>query len=121
MKKWFITIIILLALTVGVVYCTRSEKFMNQFVKDIDVEDIKINDLGMKNCTFHYNNLTEDQKKIYRVVANGVMELKKSITVDVTKDSKFDKVKNDIEICINYLSIIFICGTINGIGLRWRV
>lgn len=101
MKKWFTTIIILLVLTVGIVYCTRSEKFMNKFVKDIDVEDIKINDLGMKNCTFHYNNLTDEQKKIYRVVANGVIELKKSITVDVTKDSKFDKVKNDIEIALN--------------------
>lgn len=100
MKKLFITLMIMLGITAGVVCLTRSENFMSKFVKDVDIEEIKFNDLGIKNSTY-YSTLTEEQKKIYRIIAAGVMELNESITVEVTKSSNYDNVKNNIEIALN--------------------
>lgn len=101
MKKLFVTLMIMLGITAGVVCLTRSEKFMGHFVKEIDIEDVKFNELGTSNATYYYSTLTEEQKKIYRIISAGVMELKESITVEITKSSNYDNVKNNIEIALS--------------------
>lgn len=101
MKKLFVTLMVMLGITAGVVCLTRSERFMGHFVKEIDIEDVKFNELGTSNATYYYSTLTEEQKKIYRIISAGVMELKESITVEITKSSNYDNVKNNIEIALS--------------------
>ena len=96
MKRIFIALVIAISITAGVLFFTKYERT----VEDILIEDIYINDMGIQNDTFYYEKLDEKQKKYYRVIANGVMNLDESITIEVTKEKEYDLYKNNVEIAL---------------------
>lgn len=101
MKKIFITLIICILITVAVTYITKSDFLYNSLVKDIDIEEVQINDMEITNSTYYYNTLTSEEQKIYRIIAKGIMDIDTSITIDVTEEVDFTAVKENIEIALN--------------------
>lgn len=96
MKKIFCTLLTMILIATAVMYFTKSERT----VKDIALEDISINDMGINNSTYHYETLDECQKKYYRVIASGVMNLDENITIEVTKKKDYELFKDNIEIAL---------------------
>lgn len=101
MKKLFITLMACILVTLGITVITRSDFYYKEVVKDIAVGDIYINDLQIKNSTYHYENLSDNEKRLYRTIANGVMNLDENITVEVTKSGNYSTIKEDIEVALN--------------------
>ena len=100
MRKLFTVLVLCVAIAIGVFYYSRSEKLNANIVKDINIGDIKINDMAIKNSTFYYEKLSENQKKYYRVIARGVMELNKDIALDMIQEVNYDTYKEDIELSL---------------------
>lgn len=101
MKKIFFTLLTCIIIVICIMLITRSGFLFERLVKDISIEDIHINDLEISNNTYYYEKLNKSEKDIYRTIANGVMNLKKNITIDVTKEDNYDRVKTDIEVALN--------------------
>lgn len=97
MKKLFISLVILVLIAGCVFYFTKSDRI----VKDIAIEDLKLSDMELKNNTFYYEKLNSSQKKYYRVIGNGIMNLEENITIEVTKEEDYDEFKNNIEIALS--------------------
>ena len=100
MKKIFFTLITCILICIGVTYFTGSDKVINVIVKDIDLNDIKINEMSKYTNNFYYDKLNDTQKKYYRVIASGVMQLDDTIAMEVTNENNYDTFKNDIEISL---------------------
>lgn len=96
MKKIFVTILTMILIATAVMYFTKSDRT----VHDISIEDIEVNELGMQNDTFHYQLLDETQKRYYRIIANGIMNLDENITIEITKQRDYDLYKSNIEVAL---------------------
>lgn len=115
MKKVLTVFIICLILigTVFVIY--RNPKLSNNIhlmisdVKSMFSSDkiepynseFKVNKLGIKNNTFYFNTLSEEQKIIYTALANGIRDLNTQIEL---KDYTFidsDTTMKDVEVAIH--------------------
>lgn len=90
MKKKVISLFIILFSILAVVIITRNPKVANQIIistEDIydnisgkneeitDVKGININELEIKNSSYYYEKLTDEQKKIYKAVAVAIKNL----------------------------------------------
>ena len=90
MKKKVIALFIILFSILAVVIITRNPKVANQIIistEDIydnisgkneeitDVKGININELEIKNSSYYYEKLTDEQKKIYKAVAVAIKNL----------------------------------------------
>lgn len=90
MKKKIISLFIVLFSILAVVLITRNPKVANQIIistEDIydnisgkneeitDVKGININELEIKNSSYYYEKLTDEQKKIYKAVAVAIKNL----------------------------------------------
>lgn len=90
MKKKIISLFIILFSILAVVIITRNPKVANQIIistEDIydnisgkneeitDVKGININELEIKNSSYYYEKLTDEQKKIYKAVAVAIKNL----------------------------------------------
>ena len=90
MKKKVISLFIILFSILAVVIITRNPKVANQIIistEDIydnisgkneeitDVKGININELEIKNSSYYYEKLTDEQKKIYKTVAVAIKNL----------------------------------------------
>lgn len=90
MKKKMISLFIILFSILAVVIITRNPKVANQIIistEDIydnisgkneeitDVKGININELEIKNSSYYYEKLTDEQKKIYKAVAVAIKNL----------------------------------------------
>ena len=90
MKKKIIALFIILFSILAVVIITRNPKVANQIIistEDIydnisgkneeitDVKGININELEIKNSSYYYEKLTDEQKKIYKAVAVAIKNL----------------------------------------------
>jgi len=101
MKKLFITLMVCILFTLGVTIITSSDFYYNEVVKDIPIDDVYINDLQINTSTYHYEKLTDREKRIYRTIANGVMNLDENIILEVTKSNNYSTIKDEIEIALN--------------------
>ena len=90
MKKKIISLFIILFSILAVVIITRNPKVANQIIistediydnisgKNEDITDVKginINELEIKNSSYYYEKLTDEQKKIYKAVAVAIKNL----------------------------------------------
>ncbi len=96
MKKLFNVIVLFLLIAVCVYFYTKP----NSMVNEIEVEEIHINDMGITNSTYYYETLDEQQKKYYRIIAKGVMDLKENITMEITKQKDYNDFRNNVEISL---------------------
>lgn len=101
MKKIIVTIITCGIVVLGVAFITRSETVYNMFMKNVEIEEVTTNNINVTNATYWYNKLSDDEQKIYRIIANGVLNLEKNITVDVMRENNFSNVKNSIETALS--------------------
>ena len=111
MKKIIIVLMICIAI-VGSVYFTQNSDF-NLIDKIIDLidksgdkyeaysNDFKINELQLKNATFHYDKLTKNQKIIYSNIAMSVKELNSKRKLVNYSETDETTIKQDISIAIN--------------------
>lgn len=99
MKKIFATLLTCILIVTAILFI-RSEKFAEFIVKDIAIEDIQINDIGLKNNTYYYEKLDDKQKKYYRQIGNSIMNLDEDITIEVTNEKNYDLFKNNVEIAL---------------------
>ncbi len=100
MKKILTILFIAIIVIAGIFFFTSSQNFMENIVKDIDVSEIKLSDIGYNSNMYYYEKLSDSQKKCYRAIAKGIMELKENITVQVTKEENYDIIKDDIDIAL---------------------
>ena len=90
MKKKIISLFIILFSILAVVIITRNPKVANQIIistediydnisgknnEIVDVNGININELEIKNSSYYYEKLTDEQKKIYKTVAVAIKNL----------------------------------------------
>ena len=90
MKKKIISLFIVLFSILAVVLITRNPKVANQIIistediydnisgknnEIVDVNGININELEIKNSSYYYEKLTDEQKKIYKTVAVAIKNL----------------------------------------------
>ena len=90
MKKKVISLFIILFSILAVVLITRNPKVANQIIistediydnisgknnEIVDVNGININELEIKNSSYYYEKLTDEQKKIYKTVAVAIKNL----------------------------------------------
>ena len=90
MKKKIISLFIVLFSILAVVLITRNPKVANQIIistediydnisgknnEIVDVNGININELEIKNSSYYYEKLTDEQKKIYKAVAVAIKNL----------------------------------------------
>lgn len=90
MKKKVISLFIILFSILAVVIITRNPKVANQIIistediydnisgknnEIVDVNGININELEIKNSSYYYEKLTDEQKKIYKTVAVAIKNL----------------------------------------------
>ena len=97
MKKFFSVILLFLLIAAGVYFFTNPAIM----IKEIEVQDIYINDMGIENDIYYYEMLDDTQKKYYRIIAQGVMNLKENITMEITKDKNYEEYRNNVEISLN--------------------
>ncbi len=101
MKKLFGTLLVCVLIAIGVYIVIYSDVISNIFVKDINIESVYINQLQLDNNTYYYSKLNDKEKRIYRVIANGVMNLNKNMTVEVTKENSYESTKENVEVALN--------------------
>jgi len=101
MKKIFFTLMMCIVIVLTITVITRSDFLYDNLVKETNIEEININELEISNSTYWYDTLTKEQQRIYRVIVNGVINLDKSINIDIVKDKKFEYINKDIEIALN--------------------
>ena len=99
MKNIFKTLLFCIVVILAILFI-RSETFVNIMIKDINVESIKVNDMQMENSTFYYETLSDVQKKYYRLIGSGIMNLDENITIEITKDKYYETYKSDIEVAL---------------------
>ena len=89
MKRKIFAIILILIFVILLFIVITNRKVANQIIVSaediydnifgneevVDVGEIIINELQPKNATFYYSKLSDDQKKIYKSVANAVKNL----------------------------------------------
>lgn len=90
MKKKILSLFIVLFSILAVVLITRNPKVANQIIistediydnisgknnEIVDVNGININELEIKNSSYYYEKLTDEQKKIYKTVAVAIKNL----------------------------------------------
>ena len=115
--KYIINILIILVLIAFIYIILTNKKVSNQIIvsvndmrdnitnfnsEEID-ENVKINSLQIKNCTFYYNTLTDTQKEIYLALLSSINNL--DTTVKLKKYEYIDEetTMNDIKISMQNL------------------
>lgn len=118
MKKFIFTIIFILIFIVSVVFVISNKKIANQIVISVEdiydnvtgkskelenISNIQINELQPKNCTFYYNTLTEDQKKIYNYIVIAIKNLDKKAKIKEYNYIDDNTTMKDVKIVIQNL------------------
>lgn len=69
------------------------------FVKELEpyTDNFEVNSLKLKNQSFYYNNLSDEKKKIYTAIANGIKNLEKTFTLNNYEIIDNDTTMKDIE------------------------
>jgi len=73
-------------------------KFSNKIIgKSVPIysDELKVNRLQMKNATYNFNMLTENQKKMYSAVAYQVRDLKSVVSIDNYSSGDIDAISED--------------------------
>ena len=115
MKK-FLTVFIICVILIGSVFVIyRNPKLLNNIslmISDIKgmfssdkvepyTSDFSINKLGIKNNSFYFNTLTEEQKIIYTAIANGVKDLSSEIDLKEYNYIDSETAMKDVEIALH--------------------
>lgn len=115
MKK-FLTVFVICIILIGTVYIIyRNPKLSNNihlFINDFKsmfssnkieeyTSEFSINKLGIKNNTFYFNTLTQEQKLIYTAIANGVKDLNNEIDLKDYSYIDSNTTMKDVEIAIH--------------------
>lgn len=101
MKKLIATLITCTFVVFAISYLTRSDSLKEKIINWIQLEEIQEDELNNKNTNYWYKTLNEDEKQIYRIIANGVMNLDNDITVKYTKENSFESNKQIVEKVLN--------------------
>ncbi|MDD3304300.1 MAG: hypothetical protein PHP54_05220 [Clostridia bacterium] len=115
MKKFLIVFFICVILVGGVFLVYKNPKITNHLRLMIsDIADsfttkknvaydanFKVNDLGITNNTFYFDTLSDEQKKIYTAIANGVKTLENKIDIKEYNFVDSDTAMKDIEITLH--------------------
>lgn len=101
MKKLIATLITCIFMVVGVNYLTRSDSLKDKVIEWIELEEIKEEELNNQWTNYWYKTLNEDEKQMYRIIANGVNNLDKNITVQFRKENSFESSKKIVEKVLN--------------------
>ena len=97
MKKLIATIITCMFVVFGINFLTRSDSLKDKIITWIPLDEVKENELSNQYTNYWYSTLNEDEKKMYRVIANGVINLDKNITVEFSKENNFEQSKQVVE------------------------
>lgn len=118
MKKKVISLFIILFSILAVVIITRNPKVANQIIistEDIydnisgkneeitDVKGININELEIKNSSYYYEKLTDEQKKIYKAVAVAIKNLDSNAKIKEYNFTDDNTTMKDVKAAINNL------------------
>lgn len=68
-------------------------------------EDFKINDVKLNINSYYYNKLDDNQKTIYKSLANGIKELNNEIILKDYDSKDNEKALKDIDIVFNYFCL----------------
>lgn len=68
-------------------------------------QNFKINDVKLNINSYYYSKLDENQKTIYKSLANGIKELKNEIILKDYNSRNNDETLNDIDIVFNYFCL----------------
>lgn len=109
MKKFFIVFVIC-ALAISATYLVThyninfqnitdevSNFFSNTFgtLQNQKIEDLQVNSLQPKNSTYHYNQLDDNQKKMYLAIGYAVRDLKPIASVNNYAADNIDLISQD--------------------------
>lgn len=114
MKKMIFTSILILIFVGIFVIVMTNRKIANQIVvsvediydsistneEEVDVEEININELQPKNTTFYYSKLTDEQKKIYKAVANSIKNLNNKTKIKDYNYTDDNTTMQDVKVAI---------------------
>ena len=118
MKKKIISLFIILFSILAVVIITRNPKVANQIIistEDIydnisgkneeitDVKGININELEIKNSSYYYEKLTDEQKKIYKAVAVAIKNLDSNAKIKEYNFTDDNTTMKDVKAAIHNL------------------
>ena len=118
MKKKIISLFIILFSILAVVIITRNPKVANQIIistediydnisgknhEIIDVKGININELEIKNSSYYYEKLTDEQKKIYKAVAVAIKNLDSSAKIKDYSFTEDNTTMKDVKAAIQNL------------------
>lgn len=118
MKKKVISLFIILFSILAVVIITRNPKVANQIIistEDIydnisgkneeitDVKGININELEIKNSSYYYEKLTDEQKKIYKAVAVAIKNLDSNAKIKEYNFTDDNTTMKDVKAAIHNL------------------
>lgn len=118
MKKKIISLFIILFSILAVVIITRNPKVANQIIistEDIydnisgkneeitDVKGININELEIKNSSYYYEKLTDEQKKIYKTVAVAIKNLDSNAKIKEYNFTDDNTTMKDVKAAIHNL------------------
>lgn len=118
MKKKIISLFIVLFSILAVVIITRNPKVANQIIistEDIydnisgkneeitDVKGININELEIKNSSYYYEKLTDEQKKIYKAVAVAIKNLDSNAKIKEYNFTDDNTTMKDVKAAIHNL------------------
>jgi len=101
MKKLAATLIICIFLVFGINYLTRSDSLKNKIINLIQLEEIQEDELNNQYTDYWYKTLNDDEKQLYRIIAKGVKDLEKNITVKFSKEKSIKGGKQAIEKVLN--------------------
>ena len=118
MKKKVISLFIILFSILAVVLITRNPKVANQIIistediydnisgkneEIVDVNEININELEIKNSSYYYEKLTDEQKKIYKTVALAIKNLDSSAKIKEYNFTDDNTTMKDVKAAIKNL------------------
>ena len=94
MKKIIIALLTCMILVLGIGYLTQSDDLKEKLIQSIELEEEQVLN---SNTLYWYHKLNQEEQKIYRIIAKGIDDLEKTITIDYAKNINIENYKGKVE------------------------